>query len=66
LANSDLKAAYEAEKKTLQRENVMITAAWYDLTNRLQSNHVVVQRRQDSQKSWLKKQRQMVVGSPRQ
>jgi hypothetical protein len=28
----------------------------------LQSNHVVLQRRQDAPKSWLNKQRQMVNG----
>ncbi len=32
--------------KNLQRENAMIATAWYDLTSRLQSNHVVLQRRQ--------------------
>lgn len=40
----------------------MITTAWYDLTSRLQSNHVVLQRRQDAPRSWLNKQRQMVNG----
>ncbi|KAI2611754.1 uncharacterized protein GGS25DRAFT_483956 [Hypoxylon fragiforme] len=51
--------------KNLQRENAMITTAWYDLTSRLQSNHVVLQRRQDVPKSWLNKQRQMVNATPR-
>ncbi|KAI0142523.1 hypothetical protein F4776DRAFT_653652 [Hypoxylon sp. NC0597] len=46
--------------KNLQRENAMIATAWYDLTSRLQSNHVVLQRRHDAPKSWLNKQRQMV------
>jgi protein HOOK3 len=46
--------------KNLQRENAMISTAWYDLTGRLQSNHVVLQRRQELPKSWLNKQRQMV------
>jgi protein HOOK3 len=41
----------------------MIATAWYDLTSRLQSNHVVLQRRQDMPKSWLNKQRQMVNGT---
>ncbi|EOO00421.1 putative microtubule binding protein [Phaeoacremonium minimum UCRPA7] len=61
--------AYAAQKatsdqiiKNLQRENALITTAWYDLTARLQSNHVVLQRRQDMPKSWLNKQRQMVNG----
>ncbi|KAI1382737.1 uncharacterized protein F4822DRAFT_440809 [Hypoxylon trugodes] len=51
--------------KNLQRENAMITTAWYDLTSRLQSNHVVLQRRNDVPKSWLNKQRQMVNATPR-
>ncbi|KAI2466115.1 hypothetical protein F4781DRAFT_406919 [Annulohypoxylon bovei var. microspora] len=51
--------------KNLQRENAMITTAWYDLTSRLQSNHVVLQRRHDVPKSWLNKQRQMVNATPR-
>lgn len=64
--------AYAAQKatsdqiiKNLQRENALITTAWYDLTARLQSNHVVLQRRQDMPKSWLNKQRQMVNATPR-
>jgi hypothetical protein len=48
--------------RNLQRENAMITTAWYDLTSRLQSNHVVLQRRHDAPRSWLNKQRQMVNG----
>ncbi|KAH9907788.1 hypothetical protein F4778DRAFT_447121 [Xylariomycetidae sp. FL2044] len=51
--------------KNLQRENAMIATAWYDLTSRLQSNHVVLQRRQDVPKSWLNKQRHMVNATPR-
>ncbi|KAI6093012.1 hypothetical protein F4821DRAFT_114579 [Hypoxylon rubiginosum] len=51
--------------KNLQRENAMIATAWYDLNNRLQSNHVVLQRRHDVPKSWLNKQRQMVNATPR-
>lgn len=42
----------------------MMTTAWYDLTSRLQSNHVVLQRRQDAPRSWLMKQRQQVNGEP--
>ncbi|CAK7216828.1 hypothetical protein SBRCBS47491_002961 [Sporothrix bragantina] len=56
------RAASEQVIKNLQRENAMIATAWYDLTSRLQSNHVVLQRRQDAPKSWLNKQRQMVNG----
>jgi hypothetical protein len=55
-------AATEQIIKNLQRENAMITTAWYDLTSRLQSNHVVLQRRHDAPRSWLNKQRQMVNG----
>jgi protein HOOK3 len=55
-------AANEQIIKNLQRENAMITTAWYDLTSRLQSNHVVLQRRHDAPRSWLNKQRQMVNG----
>jgi protein HOOK3 len=50
--------------KNLQRENALMATAWYDLTSRLQSNHVVMQRR-DPPKSWLNKQRQMVNATPR-
>ncbi|KAK8039635.1 hypothetical protein PG993_008046 [Apiospora rasikravindrae] len=54
------KTQQELVIKNLQRENAMIATAWYDLTSRLQSNHVVLQRRGDAPKSWLNKQRQMV------
>ncbi|TPX07786.1 uncharacterized protein E0L32_010473, partial [Thyridium curvatum] len=54
------KAASDQIIKNLQRENAMIATAWYDLTSRLQSNHVVLQRRQDMPKSWLNKQRHLV------
>ncbi|RDA92276.1 hypothetical protein CP533_5758 [Ophiocordyceps camponoti-saundersi (nom. inval.)] len=48
--------------KSLQRENALMSTAWYELTSRLQSNHLVLQRRQDAPRSWLNKQRQMVNG----
>ncbi|KAI8962064.1 hypothetical protein F5Y11DRAFT_324137 [Daldinia sp. FL1419] len=51
--------------KNLQRENAMISTAWYDLTSRLQSTHVVLQRRPEVPRSWLNKQRQMVNATPR-
>ncbi|KAI8630696.1 hypothetical protein F5Y19DRAFT_483338 [Xylariaceae sp. FL1651] len=51
--------------KNLQRENAMIATAWYDLSSRLQSNHVTLQRRNDVPKSWLGRQRQMVNATPR-
>lgn len=56
------KAAAEQTIKNLQRENALITSAWYDLSSRLQSNHVVLQRRNDAPRSWLNKQRQLVNG----
>ncbi|CAI4219695.1 unnamed protein product [Parascedosporium putredinis] len=55
-------AAAEQTIKNLQRENALITSAWYDLSSRLQSNHVVLQRRNDAPRSWLNKQRQLVNG----
>ncbi|TVY68808.1 Protein Hook-like protein, partial [Lachnellula suecica] len=58
------KAAQDSMIKNLTRENALIASAWYDLTGRLQSNHVVLQRRQDAPKSWLNKQRQMVNATP--
>ena len=61
----DVKTTNEAMVKNLTRENALIATAWYDLTSRLQSNHVVLQRRQDAPKSWLNKQRQMVSAMPR-
>ncbi|KAL2066457.1 hypothetical protein VTL71DRAFT_2528 [Oculimacula yallundae] len=54
------KAAHDSMVKNLTRENALMATAWYDLTSRLQSNHVVLQRRQDAPKSWLNKQRMMV------
>ncbi|KAF8864291.1 hypothetical protein BDZ45DRAFT_669489 [Acephala macrosclerotiorum] len=59
------KAANESMIKNLTRENALIATAWYGLTSRLQSNHVVLQRRQDAQKSWLNKQRQIVQATGR-
>ncbi|KAF7558622.1 hypothetical protein G7046_g5540 [Stylonectria norvegica] len=61
-ASAAQKAASDQVIKNLTRENALIATAWYDLTSRLQSNHVVLQRRQDAPKSWLNKQRQMVNG----
>ncbi|KAK7398117.1 hypothetical protein QQX98_012523 [Neonectria punicea] len=59
------KAASDQIIRNLERENALIATAWYDLTSRLQSNHVVLQRRQDAPRSWLNKQRQMVNGQLR-
>ncbi|KAH8694827.1 hypothetical protein BGZ61DRAFT_452611 [Ilyonectria robusta] len=59
------KAASDQIIRNLERENGLIATAWYDLTSRLQSNHVVLQRRHDAPRSWLNKQRQMVNATPR-
>ncbi|KAB5585296.1 hypothetical protein GE09DRAFT_20828 [Coniochaeta sp. 2T2.1] len=59
------KATLETVIKNLERENALISSAWYDLTSRLQSNHVVLQRRHDVPRSWLNKQRQLVNATPR-
>ncbi|KAG5659434.1 hypothetical protein KAF25_000636 [Fusarium avenaceum] len=59
------KAASDQIIRNLERENSLIATAWYDLTSRLQSNHVVLQRRHEAPRSWLNKQRQMVNGQLR-
>lgn len=59
------KAQSEQIIKNLQRENALIATAWYDLNSRLQSNHVILQRRNDAPKSWLNRQRVMVNATPR-
>ncbi|PNY25040.1 Uncharacterized protein TCAP_05023 [Tolypocladium capitatum] len=64
-ASAGQKAATDQIIKNLRRENALIATAWYDLTSRLQSNHVVLQRRHDAPRSWLNKQRQMVNATPR-
>jgi protein HOOK3 len=48
----------------LKRENNLITSAWYDLTCRLQSNTVLLARRQEQPKSWLGRQRIAVHQGP--
>ncbi|XPS68043.1 hypothetical protein M3J09_000339 [Ascochyta lentis] len=53
----------QQEVENLRRENKLITSAWYDMTMRLQSNTVVLQRRSEAPKSWLGKQRLAVGGS---
>ncbi|KAG9257646.1 uncharacterized protein F5Z01DRAFT_616727 [Emericellopsis atlantica] len=62
---AEQKAALEKTIKNLQRENALMATAWFDLTGRIQSNLVVLQRRHDAPKSWLNKQRQMVNGQLR-
>ncbi|KAK6699808.1 hypothetical protein SNK05_012611 [Fusarium graminearum] len=59
------KAASDEIIRNLERENSLIASAWYDLTSRLQSNHVVLQRRHEAPRSWLNKQRQMVNATPK-
>ena len=53
----------QQELLNLRRENKLITSAWYDLTCRLQSNTVVLQRRSEAPKSWLGRQRAVVGGA---
>lgn len=65
VTNRKTKAASDQIIRNLERENGLIATAWYDLTSRLQSNHVVLQRRHDAPRSWLNKQRQMVNGQLR-
>ena len=45
---------------TLQRENHLMTTAWYDLSTRLQNNGVSLGRRRQEPKSWIGKQRALV------
>lgn len=46
---------------SLQRENKLMTSAWYDLSSRLQNNTVMVGRRKEIPKSFLGKQRAIVT-----
>ncbi|KEQ98911.1 hypothetical protein AUEXF2481DRAFT_383868 [Aureobasidium subglaciale EXF-2481] len=50
-----------AEYAALQRENKLMTSAWFDLSSRLQSNTVMLGRRKESPRSFLGKQRQLVT-----
>jgi protein HOOK3 len=52
----------QQEVENLRRENALITSAWYDMTTRLQSNTVILQRRSEAPKGWLGKQRAAVGG----
>jgi protein HOOK3 len=56
-------AELQQEVENLRRENQLITSAWYDMTSRLQSNTVILQRRSEAPKSWLGKQRVAVGGA---
>jgi protein HOOK3 len=51
------------ELANVHRENKLIASAWYDLTCRLQSNTVMLARRQEAPKSWLGRQRGVVAGA---
>ncbi|KAK4631325.1 hypothetical protein CLAFUW4_03688 [Fulvia fulva] len=44
----------------LQRENRLMTTAWYDLSGRIRNNGVSLGRRRQEAKSWIGKQRQLV------
>ena len=48
------------ELENLQRENALMTTAWYDLSSRLQMNTMALQRRNEQPRSWLGKQRVLV------
>ena len=56
--------ALEHELANLRRETRLMTTAWCDLSCRLQSNQVVLQRRADLPKSWLGQQRLVVARGP--
>ncbi|KAF2145892.1 uncharacterized protein K452DRAFT_242294 [Aplosporella prunicola CBS 121167] len=62
------KASIDAHKElqALQRENRLITGAWYDIASRLQSNTVVLQRKAEVSRSWIGRQRAEVgrAGGP--
>ncbi|KFY61125.1 hypothetical protein V496_05143 [Pseudogymnoascus sp. VKM F-4515 (FW-2607)] len=58
--NDAEKAALERENDNLKREYGMMTMAWYDLSSRVQSNTVMLQRRSEVSKSWINKQRRAV------
>ncbi|KAF2264281.1 hypothetical protein CC78DRAFT_246215 [Lojkania enalia] len=55
--------ALRQELENLHRENRLMTSAWYDITSRLQSNTVVLQRKSEAPRSWLGKQRIVVAGA---
>lgn len=62
LANSAQEQLQE-ELEHLRRENKLIMSAWYDMTTRLQSNTVILQRKSEAPRSWLGKQRTAVGGN---
>ncbi|KAF1990692.1 hypothetical protein K402DRAFT_417459 [Aulographum hederae CBS 113979] len=58
-------SAAQQDITNLQRENKLLTSAWYDLASRMQSNTVALQRRSEPPKSWLGRQRLAVSGGRR-
>jgi protein HOOK3 len=60
LMQSNVQVALERENDNLKREYSMMTMAWYDLSSRVQSNTVMLQRRSEVSKSWINKQRRAV------
>lgn len=47
-------------QENLQRELALMSSAWYDITSRMQSDAVVVQRRGEAPRSFLNKQRRLL------
>ncbi|KAF2423181.1 hypothetical protein EJ08DRAFT_640365 [Tothia fuscella] len=60
--NGEVPEELREELVNLKRENKLIASAWYDLTRRLQSNTVMLSRRQEPPKSWIGRQRVAVGG----
>ena len=52
--------ASSQDMTSLQRENHLMTTAWYDMSTRLQNNGVSLGRRRQEPKSWIGKQRALV------
>lgn len=50
-------------QENIQRELSLMTSAWYDMTSRIQSDAVIVQRRSEAPRSFLNRQRRL-LGSP--
>jgi protein HOOK3 len=55
-----LQTVKEEELINLKRENGLVATAWYDLSGRIQLNSVVLQRRNDTPRSFLNKQRKLL------
>lgn len=56
---AEQKRRRQEELELLQRENKLMTSAWYDLSSRLQTNTVALLRRSEPT-SWLNKQRHTI------